>query len=565
MSLRAAFRFFWVFIAQATGRAGCQGVGAAGALLALLWLGSCAAVSSPQGGPRDKTAPRLVSTSPDSAARNARPQSIRLTFSEPVQLKDITKNLIITPQLPADNSYTPRTDRNSIILLFKKPLDANTTYSFNFRKSIVDVTESLPAKYQALSFSTGATLDSGQVRGTVSDLLTARPAKDVIVGLYRTTDTAGVRRGQPYYLTRTDDKGAFQLNFIRVAPYQVYAWADKNNNGRFDDGEKIAYLPALLTITDTTAERRLVLVRPDRLPPQRTGLEASATQLRIRFNEGLASAVLTPTTGSSTTAAATQAATQLIDQAHGIVLYKTPTVGDGRYLLTATDSTGNVRHDTINVRFPVPTAAGKKTAPVYTTLEGNVRTVYRQGQVKFRFPVPVQLVAGKAIGTLSEDSIKTRPLRLPADGTLSPDRTQLTVDIDTKALKTIDIKLDSTAFTTVTGQSLGLRRAVRLGVVDQDPSGLISGTIQSKYPQFDLQLLSDQYVVVSQLRSPKGTYRFAHLAPGKYRLRVLIDQDGDGHWRDGDPLLRKPAEPVYIYPKVLEVRAGWEAEEKLSF
>ncbi len=561
MSLRAAFRFSWISNVKASARP----VGRGAALLALLGLGSCAAVSSPQGGPRDKTAPRLVATSPDSAARNVRPQSVRLTFSEPVQLKDIAKNLIITPQLAADNSYTSRTDRNSIVLLFKKPLDANTTYSFNFRKAIVDVTESLPAKYQALSFSTGATLDSGRVRGTVSDLLTAQPAKDVIVGLYRTTDTVGVRRGQPYYLTRTDDKGVFQLNFIRVAPYKVYAWADKNNNGRFDDGEKIAYLPAPVTITDTTAARHLVLVRPDRLPPQRTGLEASATQVRLRFNEGLTSAVLAPVAGNSTTATAAQAATQLVDQARGLVLYKTPTVGDGRYLLTATDSTGNVRHDTLNVRFPVPTAAGKKTAPAYTSLEGNVRTVYRQGQVKFRFPVPTLLVAGKAVGTLTEDSLKTRPLYLPADGTLSANRTELTINIDTKAQKSIDIRLDSTAFAAITGQSLGLRRGVHLGVVDQDPSGLITGTIQSKYPQVDLQLLTDKFEVVSQLRSPKGTYRFAHLAPGKYRLRVLIDQNGDGHWRAGDPLLQVPAEPVYLYPKVLEVRAGWEAEEKLSF
>ncbi|QKG54114.1 Ig-like domain-containing domain [Hymenobacter sp. BRD67] len=223
------------------------------ALTLLLGLGSCAAISSPQGGPRDKTPPRLIATSPDSAARNVKQQFIRLTFSEPIQVKDLTKNLLITPQLRPDNSYSVRTDRDAVSLLFKKPLEANTTYSFNFRKAISDATESQPAKYQALSFSTGATLDSGAVRGSVSDLLTGRPANDVVVGLYRTSDTITVRRGQPYYLTRTDDKGQFQLRFIRVAPYRIYAWTDKNNNNRFDDGEKIAYLPAPLLVNDTTA------------------------------------------------------------------------------------------------------------------------------------------------------------------------------------------------------------------------------------------------------------------------------------------------------------------------
>ncbi|WP_191906446.1 Ig-like domain-containing domain [Hymenobacter baengnokdamensis] len=557
-----------MLISKSKARAGRRSRGAEAllALTLLLGLGSCAAISSPQGGPRDKTPPRLIATSPDSAARNVKQQFIRLTFSEPIQVKDLTKNLLITPQLRPDNSYSVRTDRDAVSLLFKKPLEANTTYSFNFRKAISDATESQPAKYQALSFSTGATLDSGAVRGSVSDLLTGRPANDVVVGLYRTSDTVTVRRGQPYYLTRTDDKGQFQLRFIRVAPYRVYAWTDKNNNNRFDDGEKIAYLPAPLLVSDTTAPRVLKLVRPDRLPPRRTGIESTATQVRIQFNEGLRTATLAPLVPADAAAtAAVQAATQLADFGHTLVIYKTPAISDGRYLLATADSVGNEHRDTLNIRFPVPTATGKKQAVAGTTLAGNPRTVYRQGQLRFRFPVPVQLVAGKAPGTLTEDSVKSHPLRVPAEATLSPNRTELVVNIDTKALKYIEIRLDTTAILAITGQSLGLKRAVRLPVVEQDPSGVITGPIQTSVKSFDLQLLDEKFLLVAQLHNPRGTYRFDHLAPGKYRLRVLIDQDGDGHWRGGDPKLLLPAEPVFLYPKLLEVRAGWEAEEKLSF
>ena len=538
------------------------------ALAALLALGSCAAISSPQGGPRDKTPPRLIATSPDSAARNVKQQFIRLTFSEPIQLKDLPKNLLITPQLPPDNSYSVRPDRDFVTLVFKKPLDANTTYSFNFRKAIVDATESLPATYQALSFSTGATLDSGRVSGTVTDLLSARPAKDVVVGLYRPTDTVGVRRGQPYYLTRTDEKGQFQLNFVRVAPYRLYAWVDKNNNSRFDDGEKIAYLPAPVLVTDTTAARTLELVRPDRQPPRRTSLETAATQVRVGFNEGLRAATLVAVAPApaEATPAAVQRATELADRGRTLLIYKTPALADGRYLLVATDSVGNVRRDTLNVRFPVPTAVSKKPLPLPgTTVANNPRAVYRQGQVKFIFPVPVELVAGRSPGTLTEDSLKTHALKVPGEAVLSPSRTELLVSLDTKALKTVEIRLDTTALLAVTGQSLGLRRPLRLAVVDQDPSGIITGAIQTAAKSFDLQLLTEQLQVVQELRSPRGTYRFDHLPPGKYRLRVLIDQDNDGHWRGGDPDLEVPAEPVYLYPKVLEVRAGWEDEEKLSF
>ena len=534
--------------------------------LLLLALGSCAAISSPQGGPTDKTPPRLLATSPDSAARNVKQQFIRLTFSEPVQVKDLAKQLLVTPQLPTTNPYTVREDRNVVTLSFRQPLDANTTYSFNFRNAIVDVTESLPAKRQSLSFSTGALLDSGRVRGTVLNLLTGRPVADAVVGLYRPTDTVTVRKGQPYYLARADAKGEFQLTFLRVGLYNLYAWGDKNNNGRFDEGEGIAYLPAPLAVTDTTGPLALRLVRPDRLPPQRTALEATATRVQLRFNEGLAAASLLPVAATPATAAATQTATQLTEQARVLTLYKTPEVSDGRYLLAITDSTGNSRRDTVNIRFPVPNAAGKKTVLAGTTVEGNPRGVYRQGQVKFRFPVPVLLVAGKPVGTLSEDSLKTRPLRVPADATLSADRSVLTVLLDTKAQKFVAIQLDSTAITAINGQSLQLRRPVRLPVTEQDPSGAIAGVIQTKATRYEVQLLNEQFQVLERLASPKGRYQFARLAPGRYRLRVLIDQDGDGRWRGGDPDLRLPPEPVYLYPKLLDIRAGFElTDEKLSF
>jgi hypothetical protein len=537
------------------------------AVAGLAALGSCAAVSSPQGGPRDLIAPRLVATSPDSAARNVKQQYIRLTFSEAVQVKDLPKNLLITPQLPPDNQYALRADRNSVSLVFPKPLEPNTTYSFNFRKAIVDITESTPAKYQALSFSTGPTLDSARVQGTVTDLLTNRLVADASVGLYRVADTVGVRKGQPYYLTRTDSKGTFSLNFIKSGQYNLYAWGDKNNNSRYDDGEKIAYQAAPRTLTDTTRTQALQLTRPDRLPPRRTSLESTASLVRLRYNEGLRTLTLAPV--ASTTPAATaavQEAVQLTENGTTTVLYHTPTLGDGRYLVAATDSAGNTARDTLTLRFPVPTATARKAAPpAGTTVEGNVRSVYRQGEVRFRFPVPVRLVAGKPVGTLAEDSIKRRPLRLPADGYLSPSRTELVVSLDTKAQKTVTISLDSTSIEAITGQSLGLRKPVRLTVTDIDPNGVLFGAIVTKYPKFELQLLDEQYKVVRQLRSPKGRYRFDRLPPGSYRFRVLIDQDGDGQWRGADPKLRVPPEPVYVSPTLIKLRANFELEDKLAF
>ncbi|GAB3331682.1 hypothetical protein GCM10027511_40570 [Hymenobacter humi] len=536
------------------------------ALLALVaLLESCAAVAPPLGGPRDRTPPRLVSSSPDSAARNVKQQFVRLNFSEAVVTKDLSKNLLITPQLSADNSYKLREDRNSITLLFDKPLDENTTYSFNFREGVVDITEGLPARNAALNFSTGAVLDSGKVSGTVTDVLTAKPIAEASVGLYRDADTAGVKRGRPYYTVLTDKEGKFSLGFLKAGPYKIYALADKNNNGRYDEGEKIAYLPAPITIAGSTAAPvSLVLTQPDRRPPLLTTRQPSPTQLRLSFNEGLRSAALAPL-GSGQAPAAVAEALLLTDRGRTVVLFKTPEVGDGRYLLTTADSTGNVGRDTLQVKFPVPPATARKTvSPPLYSVEGSPRTVYSEGQVKFSFAVPVRLAAGKPFGTLIEDSTRRRPLRVPADGTLSPDRTALTVRFNTKARKRLDIVLDSTALTAITGQPLRLR-PLRLGISEQDVSTSLSGTITTKEKSFELQLLDDKLQVVASLVSPKGTYTFSDIAPGTYRLRVLIDADGDGKWRNGDPNLLLAPEPVFLDPRPQQIRAGFDIVTPLKF
>jgi uncharacterized protein (DUF2141 family) len=536
------------------------------ALLALVaLLESCAAVAPPLGGPRDRTPPRRISSSPDSAARNVKQQFVRLIFSEPVVTKDLTKNLLITPQLPADNPYKLREDRNSITLLFDKPLDPNTTYSFNFRDAVVDITEGLPAKNAYLNFSTGAVLDSGRLSGTVTDLLTAKPVAEASVGLYREADTAGVRRGRPYYSVLTDKEGKFNLSFLKSGAYKIYAVADKNTNGRFDDGEKIAYLPAPITIAgDSSKPVALVLTLPDRRPPLLTTRTPSPTQLRLAFNEGLRSATLAPV-GTAQAAAAVAEAVLLTDRGRTVVVFKTPEVGDGRFLLTTADSTGNVARDTLNLRFPVPTATAKKTvAPVLYSVEGSPRSVYPEGQVKFVFTVPVRLATGRPFGTLVEDSTKRRPLRLPADGALNADRTQLTVRFRSKAKTRLDVVLDSTAITAITGEALRLR-PLRLGISGQDVSTSLSGTITTKEKSFELQLLDEKLQVVASLNSPKGSYLFSDMPPGTYRLRVLIDRDGDGKWRNGDPNFLLPPEPVFLDPNPQQVRAGFDIVKALTF
>ena len=540
-------------------------------LLFLLGIGGglsgCASVGSPQGGPKDTEAPELVRTSPEQGARNVTQQSIRLEFSETVQLKDLQKNLIIAPVIPDENKYQVREDKGGITLTFEKPFEKNTTYSFNFGSAISDITESNVAPNVTLSFSTGAQLDSGRVFGSVRDLLTGGIAKEISVMLYPEADTANIRRGRPYYLARTDDKGLYTFQNLRDGRYRIFALQDKNNTRRYEEGEKIAYLPELLTVAPGLDSVRLVLVRPDARRPLATGRKPGPTQFQVTYNEGVRQAVLTPLPEGAAPAPTAPAlaqlnnAVQVAEQGKSVVLFKTPVLTEGRYVLAATDSVGNVGRDTINVRFQGNAPA--RRGPAYT-VEGNPQEVYSQGQLRFLFTEPIILPPNQPFGTLVEDSTARRPLRIPQDATLSPDRTRLTLKLNSKARKTVGVILDSTAVVGITGQSLGLR-PLRLRVSEQSQTGTLSGTIQTKYKSYQLQLIDNNFQPVAVLESPKGRYVFNNIAPGSYRIRVLIDADGDGTWRGGDPQFKLPAEPVYIFPKKLDVRANWEQEENLTF
>ncbi|UOQ75398.1 hypothetical protein MUN84_11770 [Hymenobacter sp. 5516J-16] len=394
----------------------------------------------------------------------------------------------------------------------------------------------------------------------VRDLLTGQPTENTAVVLYPEADTANIRRGRPYYLARTDKQGGFELQNLKEGRYRAFALADKNQSNRYEEGEKIGYLPELLTVRPGLDSLQFLLTRPDARRPLVTTQKTNPTDFRISFNEGVERITLAPL-GTAPVSPALSEAVQLTEKGRTALLYRTPALTEGRYLLASTDSAGNVGRDTINVRFQGNPPARRGAA---YTVEGSPREVYRQGQVKFVFTEPVRLAPNKPVGTLVEDSVKRRPLRLPQDGTLSPDRTTLALNLNTNARKTVTFLLDSTVISSISGQRLGLK-PLRLRVSEQTATGTLSGPLQTKATRYWVQLLESNGQVLTTLDSPRGTYRFDNLQPGTYRVRVLIDTNQDGRWQGGDPQLRRPPEPVYLFPKAIQVRSNFDNVETLSF
>jgi uncharacterized protein (DUF2141 family) len=51
---------------------------------------------------------------------------------------------------------------------------------------------------------------------------------------------------------------------------------------------------------------------------------------------------------------------------------------------------------------------------------------------------------------------------------------------------------------------------------------------------------------------------FIDIKPGKYDFRVIFDTNKNGKWDPGNFLKGTQPERISYYPKVLEIRAGWD-------
>jgi hypothetical protein len=68
--------------------------------------------------------------------------------------------------------------------------------------------------------------------------------------------------------------------------------------------------------------------------------------------------------------------------------------------------------------------------------------------------------------------------------------------------------------------------------------------------------------VVREVHTENFPVEFTYLPPGRYRIRIIADENRNGFWDTGNTERKKQPEPVYHYPGIIEIRANWNVEEK---
>ena len=521
------------------------------AAFSILFLSGCAAITAPEGGPRDEKKPQLVSTKPAPGTTNFKDKTIQLKFDEPIRTKDLNKELIITPN--NGNEYTTTIENETLNLEFSKPLEENTTYFLNFRNGVEDVTEGNKAPETTLTFSTGSFLDTASVSGKVMDYITKAPENNLTVALYKENDTATIRKNKPYYFSRTNADGSFTIQNIKAGNYWIYAHQDRNDNQTYDqENEKIGYLPNPISVNPKADSIILQTVWIDTKKPFVLTTENFTDQNTLVYNEGIQKITF------QTVENPPKATSMLFmgdETGKRINIYPENGKLPASIIALSLDSAGNQGLDTVKFKL-----ANKPAIPAKLYFKTD-RTELVSGipnKIKLTFAVPINVTGNKPYLLVEDTTTKITPL-YPEAYQLNPTKTELTLTYTPKAKNLVNLTLDTTQILAINGKPLQ-KQSQQFTITRRATTGSVSGTVKTNFTNYTIELLDEKNIVINSAQNLKRL-NYKNLQPGNYQIRVKVDENNDGQWNLGDKELKKAPEKLYKYPKPINVRANWEIED----
>lgn len=207
------------------------------ALIGLIFI-NCANRGTPDGGPKDVTPPNIIKATPENYSTNFKGKEIKIYFDEYIKIKDLQKQLIISPPMKTQPEIKPLGSASKYISIkIYDTLRPNTTYAFNFGNSITDNNEGNPYPYYRYVLSTGNYIDSLTVKGQIIDALKKQPETFVSVALYEVDSTFNdsiIYKKTPKYITNTlDSVTTFSIENIKAGKYMLMALKDGNGDNKF--------------------------------------------------------------------------------------------------------------------------------------------------------------------------------------------------------------------------------------------------------------------------------------------------------------------------------------------
>lgn len=516
-------------------------------LIALL-LGNCARTGSPTGGEKDQTPPVLKQAVPPSGTTNFTGNRIRLYFDEYVTLKDIRKQLIISPPLNTFPEISPSNASKYIDIKIIDTLLPNTTYTFNFGNSIQDYNEGNPLTFFKYVFSTGDAIDSLSVRGKIADAISRKTDNFVSVMLYSVSETltdSVVYKEKPMYITNTlDSLQTFEITNVKEGKYKLVAMKDKANNYLFDQKQdKIAFLQQEISVpTDSVYELRLF----KEIPNNRTARPFQAAEKRIGIgyegeSDSLKINVLKPYPDDFKYILSKEKGKDTLN------FWFSPKIEDSLRLVIR-----NQKIDTFRINF-------RKMKPDSLQITQQNKSVSPSLEVlSFLSNIPITFNPEKVEVISVADSTK-----IEFTNEIDKERLKVDLHIATKPSGKYAVIAYPEAFIDFYGKANDTLKNNITTKTEADFSTFkLAINRKMSYPIIvELTDDKDQVLYDKYVENQQSECVFNFIKAGKYYVRIVEDANRNKKWDTGNFLQHIEPEKAYHLPKEIDLRPNWEVSE----
>ena len=517
--------------------------------LFVIIMASCAKRGSITGGSKDTIAPVLKASFPKNLSTNFNSKEIKLVFDEYVKLKNINKQLIISPPMKNQPEILPQTASKIITIKIKDTLQPNTTYSLNFGQSIEDNNEGNPYSQFKYVFSTGSYIDSLKINVKVKDALEKKVDNFVSVMLYEINkkfNDSTIYKETPKYITNTlDSLKMVTIENIKAGKYLLVALKDNGNNKYNPKSDKIGFQKQYITIpNDTVFEVKLF---KEKLPFKAIKpTQASGNKMLIGYEGNPKDLKVTIKNGS-------EIIPNLIThfpKKDSVQVWFKPVKTDSIKVV--------VEKEKFNKEFMVKMKKQKTdTLRLSPEFSGNLPLRER---FALNSSTPLVRFDKSKISIFNKDSVA-----VAFDTEYDEFEQKLFLNFNKEPLEKYKIQLLPDALTDFY-EKQNDTLTYRITTKNASDYGNLRVLLENakRFPIIVELTDKDGKVKATEYTEKNPTIEFLYIEPAKYNLRIIYDDNKNKVWDTGNYLEKRQSEEVIYFSKEIDVRTNWDVEQPFN-
>ena len=510
----------------------------------------CAKRGTITGGLKDTIAPKMVNSLPKNFSTNFTGKEIKISFDEYIKLKEINKQLIISPPMKRQPEILPYNASKVITIKIKDTLLPNTTYSFNFGKSIADNNEGNPYQQFKYVFSTGSYIDSLNLGAKVKDAIEKKVDNYVSIMLYDANDKYNdsiIYKQVPRYITNTlDSLQLVKFENLKEGKYRLIALKDVNGNNKFDPKiEKIGFQKEFITIPNDTIYE-LELFKEEPTFKVINASQASGSRFTIGYEGNPKDVKITLKKNSETI----PFVVSQFPKKDSLQVWFKAVKGDSLSI--------DVSKNKFQKTFSLKVKEQKRDTLGFSSEQ--------QGTISFRdnfaikSNVPLTKWDATKMKLINKDSAEVK-----FTNEYDEQKQELKFVFNKEPLEKYNLKVLPDALTDYydrKNDSLSFDFSTN-NLSDYGNLRIKLENVK-RFPVIVELTDKDGKVIVSQYSEKETLLNFDLIDPAKYTIRVIYDDDKNKRWTPGSFLEQRQSEEVIYFPKEVDVRANWDVEQPVD-